>query len=249
VSEKPDTSRRNFVKLCASAVAGVTASPHVLARHETAPRPYDRVRLVDAWGETVRAADLKAGENYLFHYPFVATPCFLLNLGKPVVDSCELTTAGGDRYRWNGGVGPGRSVVAFSAICAHKMTHPARSVSFINYRHEDVNFTNSNAQSSRRGQVIYCCSERSVYDPALGAQVLGGPAPQPLATVLLDYDHAEDAFYATGTHGGEMFDRYFEKFEHRLILEYATDHVRNLVSGTSRVMPLTDYCRTRVLCG
>jgi len=41
--------------------------------------------------------------------------------------------------------------------------------------------------------VIHCCSEHSQYDPAEGARVVAGPAPQPLAAILLDHDPASDA--------------------------------------------------------
>ena len=33
-----------------------------------------------------------------------------------------------------GGIGRDKSVVSFSAICAHKLSHPSRNISFINYR-------------------------------------------------------------------------------------------------------------------
>lgn len=36
------------------------------------------------------------------------------------------------------GVGPGASIVAFSAICAHRMSYPTRNVSFIDYRHKPM---------------------------------------------------------------------------------------------------------------
>ena len=68
--------------------------------------------------------------------------------------------------------------------------------------------------------MIHCCSEHSQYDPAEGGRVLAGPAPQPLAAILLDYDAAADELYAVGTLGGEMFDEFFAKYEFRLALEH-----------------------------
>ena len=138
--------------------------------------------------EKINVSALEIGETYLFHYPYVSTPCFLINLGRPVQPGKQLRTRDGQRYRWQGGAGPERSIVAFSAICAHKMSHPAPTVSFINYRHDAVKFRNSQDAIEQRSGVIYCCSERSVYDPASGGRVLGGPAPQPLAAIELDYD-------------------------------------------------------------
>ena len=62
--------RRGFVKLCATAVAGVSASPELLARGKEQYHRYGRVALIDAVsGKPVRAAALDVGETYLFHYP------------------------------------------------------------------------------------------------------------------------------------------------------------------------------------
>ena len=241
-------NRRSFVKLCASAIALVTASPSVLAQKDRVLRRYQRVQLVDAWDRPITVADLKEGENYLFHYPYITTPCFLLNLGKPTASETTLTTEDGRSYRWQGGVGPKRSVVAFSAICAHRMTYPARAVSFINYRHRKVRFTDKGKHKAERSQIIYCCSEKSVYDPSDGARVLGGPAPQPLAAVELEYDKQDGILYATGTYGGDLFDKFFKVFGFRLQLEFRTPHIRDEVTRTARVMPLAEYCQTQVLC-
>lgn len=240
--------RRSFVKLCASTVAMITSSPNLLARPNATLRSYQRVRLVDAFDRPIKVASLKEGESYLFHYPYISTPCFLLNLGKPTAQQTVLQTKDGASYVWPGGVGPRRSVVAFSAICAHKMTHPARSVSFINYRPKRVSFLDAQKKRVEREQVIYCCSEKSVYDPAAGAKVLGGPAPQPLATILLQYDERDDSLEAIGTDGGDMFEKFLSTFDFRLMLEYRTDNIRKEVAGTSLVTTVAEYCRTQVMC-
>ncbi len=241
--------RREFVKLCASAVAGVSASPELLGEREQELHFYERVNLVDSYNKKpVRAASLEIGETYLFHYPFVSTPCFLINLGRPVTTRENLETSDGDHYHWPGGVGPGRSVVAFSAICAHKMSHPAPSVSFINYRHGTTSFRDHEKTIVQDEDVIYCCSEKSVYDPARGGRVLGGPAQQPLATIALDYVEAEDSFYATATIGGEMFESYFEKFGQRLVLEHGRTDIRRYSSESTQLMRMRDFCTNLVLC-
>lgn len=248
MSRDPRFNRRSFVKLCASAIAMVTASPSILAQKNAMLHRYRRVKLVDTFDRPIKVAALKEGENYLFHYPYVSTPCFLLNLGKATAKETVLHTEDGATYRWRGGVGPKRSVVAFSAICAHKMTHPARSVSFINYRHKNVRFMDSRKKLTERSQVIYCCSEKSVYDPAEGARVLGGPAPQPLAAILLEYDDENDALYAAGAYGGDLFEKFLTEFSFRLQLEYRTTNIRDEVTRSATVMPLGDYCQTQVLC-
>jgi len=237
-------TRRDFVQLCAGITALLRIDPSLA---QSSPvRRYERAQLVDVAGEPITASTLKVGENYLFHYPYTATPCFLLNLGQAAAGA-SLVTEDGKRYQWSGGVGPRRAVVAFSAICAHRMSHPAREVSFINYRHQRVTFTDTSNRTIERSQVIHCCSERSVYDPTQGALVLGGPAKQPLAAVLLEQD-TRGALYAVGTAGGELFDRFFEKFGARIALELRTHNIRQSVKDSAVVRPLTQYCQQQILC-
>lgn len=248
MSREPKISRRNFVKLCASAIATVGANPNLLAQSNGEFHPYHRTKLVDSRSRPITPSDLKVGENYLFHYPYVSTPCFLLNLGRPTEQHTSLKTEEGKSYQWQGGVGPERAIVAFSAICAHKMSHPAPAVSFINYRHNAVSYRNKNKSIDQRAQVIYCCSEKSVYDPLQGARVLGGPAPQPLAAILLEYDKGDGSLHASGIYGGEMFDKFFEKFSFRLALELKIANVREKVNNKAAVIPLSQYCETQILC-
>ena len=241
-----DYTRRGFVRLCTAAVTLLAASPALLARTDSTLRRYERARLVDDRGRAISATHLKEGENYIFHYTYVTTPCFLINLGKPA-KAATLRTEDGKEYHWSGGVGPRGTIVAFAAICAHKMTHPAQQVSFINYRHEPATFRNSSDETSQRGQVIYCCSEKSVYDPVDGARVLGGPAKQPLTAIVLEQDQRGD-LYAIGTLGGELYEKFFETFGSRLSLEFRTSDVRRPVKTSARVVPLATYCSNQVLC-
>lgn len=248
MSPNPPIKRRSFVRLCASTLASVSAAPTLLAQTNGSHNRHNRVRLVNADDQAILSDKLAVGENYIFHYPYICTPCFLLDLGKPTFDHTMLKTEDGRSYRWEGGVGPKRSIVAFSAICAHKMTHPAKSVSFINYRHNEVRFRDKDETYAQRSQVIYCCSEKSVYDPTQGARVIGGPAPQPLAAVELEYDEAEETLYATGTYGGDMFNQFFEQFADRLALEYETSNIEQQVTDTTTVMTLEEFTETMVTC-
>lgn len=235
--------RRRFVRACALAGLGA-AVPDLLgsawAQGAATPRTYARAKLVGATGGPLKTKSLPVGRNLIFHYPFAGTPCFLLDLGKPTKPASTLRTADARSYRWNGGTGASGGVVAYSAICAHKLTHPTREISFISYRAEKT-------PGNRFAQVIHCCSEHSQYDPADGARVLAGPAPQPLAAILLDYDRAADELYAVGTLGGEMFDDFFAKFEFRLALEHG-GQARSAVEGTCTVRELEQFCRQQVKC-
>lgn len=240
--------RRGFVKLCATAAAAVGANPDLLAQPGGQIKEYERVLLVDAKGSPVRADDLQVGESYVFNYPYATTPCFLLNLGTATARDTSLTTEAGTPYVWQGGCGPQRSIVAFCAICTHKMTHPAKSVSFINYRHETVSFRNAKEQTAQRSGVIYCCSEKSVYDPADGARVLGGPAPQPLAAIALEHDDSSGDIYAIGTSGGEMYQKFFDTFAFRLALEFETSDIRKPTRNVAQVVGIVEYSRTQMMC-
>lgn len=241
-------SRRGFLKLCAGAGAVVASSPALLANTSPERVPSPPATLVDADGRPLRASDLRVGESYVFHYPYVSTPCFLIDLGKPALPQESLEMDDGRKYRWSGGVGPRRSVVAFSAICAHRMTYPTPVVSFIHYRHDAMAYTDHEMKLAHREQVIYCCSEGSVYDPAEGCRVLGGPAPQPLAAVDLAIDEASGELRALGTYGGDMFERFFEKFGFQLALQQRTDNVRAPVGPTTRVVSLEEYSQNTNVC-
>jgi arsenite oxidase small subunit len=227
--------RRDFIKFCA---ATAVVSPAVAA--DSRPRFYARAKLMDEKGVPLHAKAIPARQNLIFHYPYAATPCFLLNLGKPAAVSVQLKTAGNESYEWRGGVGAERSVVAYSAICAHKLSYPTKDISFISFRAEK-------SAGNKHAAVIHCCSEHSQYDPAQGAKVLAGPAPQPLAAILLEHDAATDELHAVGTLGGEMFNNFFAKYEFKLAMDHGPS-ARAVVAGACVVQALENYCRQQVKC-
>lgn len=245
--QPPHIARRDFVRSCVGLMA-LGLQSRARSGQLDQKKTYTRSRLVDEHTNLFRAADLKPGETYLFHYPFVATPCFLINLGQAVKPGEPMETEAGEQYQWPGGVGPDGSIVAFSAICAHKMTHPAKSVSFINYRPETITYTDSNDKRAEGRHLIYCCSERSVYDARDGARVLGGPASQPLTAIGLAYDRENDALSATGTFGGEMYEEFFDKFKNRLQLEYQVTDVDAQVGDATVVQNIEAFTKSQVLC-
>jgi Rieske Fe-S protein len=230
--------RRDFLKVCAAGAAAAAATPALPV--DSRPQLYSRTLLLDENGAPLRADRIPVERNLIFHYPFAATPCFLLNLGKPAKDSAVLKTGDNRPYEWKGGVGVNRSIVAYSAICAHQLTYPTREISFISYRAEK-------SARNRLGNVIHCCSEHSQYDPAEGGRVLAGPAPQPLAAILLEWDPSRDEIHAVGTLGGEMFNAFFEKYAFRLQLEHG-GAVKQSVGKATKVEQLDSYCKQQVKC-
>jgi arsenite oxidase small subunit len=232
--------RRCFIESCTAAAACVSAGAVLPALAADArPRRYEPALLVDEVDQPVKASRLQPKANYIFHYPFEATPVFLLDLGKPAGPH-TLSTKDGAAYAWPGGVGRNRSVVAFSAICAHQLVYPTREVSFISFR-------KTRAQRGVRNELIHCCAEHSQYDPARGAQVLSGPASQPLCAVLLEHDTKADTLTAYGTLGGELFDEFFRKYEMKLSLDVGPS-AKNTVAGRSVVRELEKFCRNPIQC-
>jgi Rieske Fe-S protein len=232
--------RRDFLLGCAASTTGLVGALGAVAESGESRR-YGRVKLVDEGGQPVRLALLKRNTNYIFEYPFEATPCFLVHLDQPAGPvAVPLRTQAGGEYRWAGGVGPERALVAYSAICAHKLAYPSKQVSFISFQSRP-------GPKHKEGKVIACCADGSVYDATAGARVMAGPAPQPLATILLEYDAKADEIHAIGTLGGEKFNEFFSKYEFRLQLEMGK-RARNAAAVSSVVRELTRYSTQSASC-
>lgn len=262
--------RRNFTRLCSSLVAGASALslglPHRKAvARDTEGTDYPPCALLNADGQPVTAASLAEGSSNIFTYPYKTTPCFLLRLSpgnvnrKLFADASETSEAAkdgdqtvlsdskGNSYTWKGGVGPDRTIVAFSAICTHKMSHPAKPVSHLNFRPEEKVIRNISGNTTKASELIYCCSEHSVYDPAAGAKVLSGPASQPLAAIELAVN-AQDELQVIGTYGSNMFEVFLEKFGFRQAIEQGIADPYELVGDSSEITVAEQYSKLRILC-
>lgn len=240
--------RRDFVKVCAATTILVHQRPALLAAGGDTAEFHGRAKLVDPRGNPLRAGDLEPHTNYIFHYPYRATPCFLLNLGRPTEEEVPLVTEDGSEYVWQGGAGPGRSIVAYAAICAHRMSYPTRDVNFISYRHGDVAL-NADQSGDTASDVIKCCMEYSVYDPARGASVISGPASQPLTGILLEHEETSGQLSAVGVIGGSLFRRFFEKYHTQLELAYdSIDNARAPVEEKAVVHSLSEFTNNNVTC-
>lgn len=231
--------RRTFVK-CMAAGAGFAAAPAAVKSDVLRVRDFGRVQLVDSANRPFKAEAVLRGPGYVFHYPYISTPCFLLRLPE-APEPMQLETEDGEPYEVPGGVGGDGNIVAYSAICAHQMAHPTQRVSYISYR-PDVREYGSGSG------VISCCAEHSVYDPARGAEVLWGPAPQPLAAVLLEHDPEDDALHAVGMAGGTMFRKYFDEYGERLRLEYRTMDPGADVGETTLVQRMQEFTENVIRC-
>jgi arsenite oxidase small subunit len=229
--------RRELLRDAACVAGAWAASGALPALAVGAPQRHARSLLVDALGEPFKASTLKPGEAQLFNYPFVASPVFLLAFEREV-RPVELTTEAKQAYASPAGVGPKKSIVAFSAICAHKLMYPTAQISFIGLR---------KGQAGEPAEVIHCCGDQSRYDPAAGARVIGGPAPQPLAAILLEWDAQRDQLHAVGVQGGEMFAAFFEKYAFKLETELGA-RARAASGATTVVQPASAYSRQWQSC-
>ena len=231
----PGDERRFFLTSCSATLAAAACSwlasqPAAATNQNRSPsaskgadfRAYASSILADEHGRPVRAAGLKPLVNFLFHYPFVATPCLLLNLGRDV-----------------GGVGKHKSIVAYSAICSHKLAYPTKEVSFIRFQ--------ATASTRSEAERIHCCADHSVYDPAASAKVVSGPAPFALAAIVLEHNARDDSLRAVGTSGVQQFDAFFDKYDFKLGMEFG-GKARNAVTTTTRLQELTQFCRNVAQC-
>ena len=72
--------RRRFLESCAAVTGAASLGALEGAWANATPRSYPRARLVDARGTPLRARAVATQTNYVFHYPYASTPCFLLRL-------------------------------------------------------------------------------------------------------------------------------------------------------------------------
>jgi Rieske Fe-S protein len=232
--------RRRFIRLAVGIFALGTAN--VLGRGSQAAtlKRYQRVKLVDGQGNGIKAASLKEDEGYLFFYPYMSTPCFLLNLGA-WHDCLRQASARDTSCARPGGGGLDRSIVAYAAICTHQVTRPSPKKSFINY-------SPKGGKSGEASGRITCCLHGSMFDPAQGGKVVGGPAPRPLTAIELEYDGEKDELYAVGTQGEEVFKAYFKAYRKELRKEFGPARVRQESIGEAVVMRLSDYTKRQFFC-
>jgi arsenite oxidase small subunit len=234
--------RRTFLSTCTgtlatAAVAGSVIEPRARAGDLVS---YTKARLVNTDGNPIKASSLSTAEAYFFPYPIKSAPCLLIKLGseaKPI----ELNTQAGDTYTWQGGVGPDKDIVAYCAICAHQMAYPMKNLSVISYQ------AGQSERAGRKG-MITCCAHGSTYDPARGAAVVFGPAPQPLAVIQLEYNPADDSLYATGVYGGQRIDEFIKAYKGDLMGQFGRAEYNQPVDATVQTVLLSNYSASVVAC-
>jgi Rieske Fe-S protein len=195
-----DETKRNLLKLAVVAgVVGAAGGGLVGASLQYVGQPplvglasYPKVQLMDLDGSPLTATkvaseyNLTTPEVITFNYPLRNEPNFLLNLAPP-------PGGGGGPATVKGGVGPNRSIVAFSAICQH-LGCPAPNLAYYP----------PGACSKSFGPLdfyVHCSCHGSTYDVTSGASNLTGPAVLPLPQVTLDWHTSDDTLWAVGEVG------------------------------------------------
>ncbi len=235
--------RRDFLKVVGTGAAVIAIKPSLIQQQLFAAdgslfKTYEKVQLVGADGAPIKASDLKKEVAYVFRYPHISTPCFLLNLPEPAEAKATLQAEDGTEYIWEGAVGKERSIVAYTAICPHQMTHPNKNDSFISYVRRD-----QKTMAYEKGGVIVCGSHLSSFDPKSGAKKLQGPAAQPLASIVLEHA-ADDTLWAVAVLGAEKFHEYFKSFKSEFKEEFGSwRKAKKLVKISAPTVTLSEYSK------
>jgi len=235
--------RRSFLKVVGATGILVAVSPssingRLYAADGRLYSAYEKVQLIDAEGNPIKASALKKETNYVFNYPYKSTPSLLLNLEDATAKDIKLTSEDGEEYIWKGGVGAGGHIVAYSAICSHQLAHPTPSDSFLQYVQKD-----KKTMAYKRGGVIVCSSHLSAFDATKGADRLSGPAAQPLASIVLEVAE-DDTIWAVGVLGPDKFHDYFRAFKPEFKEFYGNKRkAKKLVKVSAPTVTLNEYTK------
>jgi len=241
--------RRGFLKIVGGASV-IAVAPSIIegtlhADDGTLYRAYKKVQLLDANGNPILASKLTKEKNYVFNYPHAGTSCLLISLPKATDRKVSLKSEDGEEYVWNGGVGKENNIVAYSAICPHQLTHINKKDTFISYTEsgKKTMACTKEMPCSKTGSVIVCGSHLSAYDPYKGCKVLGGPAPQPLASIVLEH-HDDDTLWAVGVLGPDKFHEFFKIFKPELKEQYGGKRkAKKKVKKSAQVVALSEFTK------
>jgi len=232
--------RRNFLRLSATSAMAVAVAPSLITQKLYAEdgslfQTFEKVQLKDGEGNALKASKLVAEENYVFNYPHAGTPAIMVNLPSPADKDVKLKAEDGTEYVYRGGVGSKGTIVAYSAICAHQLTYPQKSMSMFQY----VPTTGKTLAYEHAG-VFVCSSHLAAYSAKEGGKVLGGPATQGLASIILEVD-ADDNIWAVAVLGPNKFQEFFDAFKQELKAEYGRKGAKKPVKEEAVVKELKDY--------
>jgi len=232
--------RRNFLKLTGTAAAAIAVSPSLITQKLYAEdgalfQTFEKVQLKDTEGNPLKASKLVKEENYIFMYPHAATPAIMVDLPEATEKDIKLKAEDGTEYIYKSGAGAKGTIVAFSAICAHQLTHPQKAMSMFQY----VPTTGKTLAYEKPG-VFVCSSHLAAYDPKKGGKVVGGPASQGLASIVLEIDK-DDNIWAVAVLGPNKFQEFFDAFKSEHKAEFGRRGAKKLMATEAKVQTLKNY--------
>jgi Rieske Fe-S protein len=232
--------RRSFLRLSATSAAVVAIAPSLITQKLYAEdgslfQAFEKVQLKDAEGNPLKASTLVKEENYMFMYPHAATPAIMVDLPKATGKDIKLKAEDGTEYIYKSGVGAAGTIVAFSAICAHQLTHPQKAMSMFQY----VPSTGKTLAYDKAG-VFVCSSHLAAYDPQQGGKSVSGPAKQGLASIVLEIDK-DDQLWAVAVLGPNKFQDFFDAFKQDHKAEFGRRGAKKLIQTETKVQPLKNY--------
>jgi len=232
--------RRDFLRLSATSAAIVAVAPSLITQKLYAEngnlfQTFEKVQLKDADGNALKVSTLVEEENYIFNYPHAATPAIMVNLATATGKDIKLKAADGTEYIYTGGVGAKGTLVAFSAICPHQLTYPKKEMSMFQYVGEK-----GKTLAYDKGGVFVCSSHLSAFEPKEGGKVVGGPANEGLASIILEIDK-DDNIWAVAVLGPVKFQDFFDAFKQDLKAEYGRRGAKKLVETEAKVQALKNF--------
>ncbi len=238
--------RRSFLKISASTAMAVAISPSLIAETLKTEdgalfKAYERVQLKDKDGNPLKASGLAKEEAYIFNYPHAATPALLVDLATPAQKDVKLKAEDGTEYIYKGGHGAKGTIVAYSAICPHALTHPQKSMSMFNYIDEK-----GKTMAYDKGGVMVCTSHLSAFEPKEGGKVVGGPAPQAIPSIVLEIDK-DDNIWAVAVLGPDKFQDFFSAFKKDLRKEHGRKGAKKLVKEEVKVQKLNNFTASVII--
>jgi Rieske Fe-S protein len=232
--------RRNFLRLSATSAMAVAVLPSLITQKLYAEdgslfQTFDKVLLKDAQNNPMKASALLKEENYVFYYPYAATPAIMVDLATPTQKDIKLKAEDGTEYLFKGGIGAKGTLVAYSAICPHQLTHPQASMTMFQYLEEK-----GKTLAYDTGGIFVCTSHLSAFEPKQGGKVVGGPANEGLAQIILEID-ADDNIWAVAVLGPVRFQEFFDAFKQELKVKYGRNGAKKPVQNETKVQTLKNF--------
>ena len=237
--------RRGFLKLSGTTAAAIVVAPSLITETLKADdgslyKSYDKIMLQDKDGNPLKSATLVKEENYVFNFPHVATPCILVLLDGPAEKGTKLKAGDGTEYIFKGGLGKDNSIVAYSAICPHQLTHPQPDTTFFQYVPTG---TKTLAYDKSVGGVFVCSSHLSAFTPKDGGRRVTGPATEGLTQIVLEIDD-NDVIWAVGALGPDKFHAYLKAFKGEFKKYYGNKRkAKKLVKKEAKVVTLKNFSK------